>query len=54
MSVRLQEWLLRRRLRRSDLKGKLEISEQQLGQAAAIARKQLKKKAYPRLSWLGQ
>ena len=44
MSVRLQEWLLRRRLRRSDLKGKLEISEQQLARQRRLLEKQLKKK----------
>jgi S-DNA-T family DNA segregation ATPase FtsK/SpoIIIE len=44
LNVRLGEWLLRRRLRRSDLKGKLEISEQQLARHRRLLEKQLKKK----------
>ena len=44
MTVRLQEWRLRDRLRRSDLKGKLEISEQQLARQRRLLEKQLKKK----------
>src|SRR5438874_7088263 len=44
MTVRLQEWRLRDRLRRSDLKGKLEISEQQLAKQRRLLEKQLKKK----------
>jgi S-DNA-T family DNA segregation ATPase FtsK/SpoIIIE len=44
MTVRLQEWRLRDRLRRSDLKGKLEINEQQLARRRRLLEKQLKKK----------
>jgi DNA segregation ATPase FtsK/SpoIIIE, S-DNA-T family len=47
MSVKLQEWQLRRRLRKSDLKGKLEISEQQLARQRRLLEKQLKKKGVP-------
>jgi DNA segregation ATPase FtsK/SpoIIIE, S-DNA-T family len=47
MSVKLQEWQLRRRLRRSDLKGKLEISEKQLAKQQRALEKQLKKKGVP-------
>jgi S-DNA-T family DNA segregation ATPase FtsK/SpoIIIE len=47
MNVRLQEWLLRRRLRRSDLKEKLEISEKQLAKQRRLLEKQLKKKGVP-------
>src|SRR5262249_37593482 len=47
MSVGLQEWRLRRRLRKSDLKGKLEISEQQLARQRRLIEKQLKKKGMP-------
>jgi S-DNA-T family DNA segregation ATPase FtsK/SpoIIIE len=47
MSVKLQEWQLRRRLRKSDLKGKLEISEQQLVRQRRLLEKQLKKKGVP-------
>jgi S-DNA-T family DNA segregation ATPase FtsK/SpoIIIE len=47
VSVKLQEWLLRRKLRRSDLKGKLEISEQQLAKQRRFLEKQLKKKGMP-------
>ncbi|HEU0276110.1 MAG TPA: DNA translocase FtsK [Candidatus Udaeobacter sp.] len=47
MSLRLQEWLLRRKLRRSDLKGKLAISEQQLAKQRRLIEKQLKKKGVP-------
>ncbi|HET9366550.1 MAG TPA: DNA translocase FtsK 4TM domain-containing protein, partial [Candidatus Udaeobacter sp.] len=47
MNVRLGEWLLRRRLRRSDLKGKLEICEQQLARRRRLLEKQLKKKGVP-------
>jgi DNA segregation ATPase FtsK/SpoIIIE, S-DNA-T family len=47
MSERLQEWRLRRRLRRSDLKGKLEISEKQLAKQRRLLEKQLKKKGMP-------
>src|SRR6184192_420440 len=47
MTLRLQEWRLRDRLRRSDLKGKLEISEQQLAKQRRLLEKQLKKKGMP-------
>jgi DNA segregation ATPase FtsK/SpoIIIE, S-DNA-T family len=47
MSVALQEWRLRGRLRRSDLKGKLEISEQQLARQRRMLEKQLRKKGMP-------
>ncbi len=47
MSLKLQEWQLRRRLRKSDLKGKLEISEQQLARHRRLLEKQLKKKGVP-------
>jgi DNA segregation ATPase FtsK/SpoIIIE, S-DNA-T family len=43
----LQEWLLRRKLRRSDLKEKLEISEKQLAKQRRLIEKQLKKKGMP-------
>src|SRR6266481_5883544 len=46
-SVKLQEWRLRDRLRRSDLKGKLEISEEQLAKQRRFLEKQLKKKGMP-------
>jgi S-DNA-T family DNA segregation ATPase FtsK/SpoIIIE len=44
VSVSLQEWRLRHRLRKSDLKGKLAISEQQLAKQRRLLEKQLKKK----------
>jgi S-DNA-T family DNA segregation ATPase FtsK/SpoIIIE len=47
ISLRLQEWLLRRKLSRSDLKGKLAISEQQLAKQRRLIEKQLKKKGVP-------
>ncbi len=47
VSVSLQEWRLRRRLRNSDLKGKLAISEQQLAKQRRVIEKQLKKKGVP-------
>src|SRR5882724_193536 len=47
ISVKLQEWRLRRRLHKSDLKGKLEISEQQLARRRRLLEKQLKKKGMP-------
>jgi S-DNA-T family DNA segregation ATPase FtsK/SpoIIIE len=47
VSVSLREWLLRRRLRKSDLKGKLAISEQQLAKQRRLLEKQLKKKGMP-------
>jgi S-DNA-T family DNA segregation ATPase FtsK/SpoIIIE len=42
--VRLQEWRLRRQLRKADLKEKLEISERQLAKRRRIYEKELKKK----------
>jgi DNA segregation ATPase FtsK/SpoIIIE, S-DNA-T family len=53
MSVKLQEWRLRRRLRKSDLKGKLEISEQQLARQRRMLEKQLKKKGVPGAELVG-
>ena len=44
MSVRLQEWRLRRRLQNADLKGKLEISEKQLAKQRRLYEKALRKK----------
>ena len=43
-NVRVQEWRLRRRLRRSDLKQQLEISEKQLAKQRRLLEKQLRKK----------
>ncbi len=42
--IRLQEWRLRRQLRKADLKGKLEISERQLAKRRRIYEKELKKR----------
>jgi S-DNA-T family DNA segregation ATPase FtsK/SpoIIIE len=42
--IRLREWELRRKLRGSDLKEKLEISERQLAKQRRVLEKQLKKK----------
>jgi S-DNA-T family DNA segregation ATPase FtsK/SpoIIIE len=42
--IRLQEWRLRRQLRKADLKGKIEISERQLAKRRRIYEKELKKK----------
>jgi S-DNA-T family DNA segregation ATPase FtsK/SpoIIIE len=42
--IRLQEWRLRRELRKADLKGKLEISERQLAKRRRTYEKELKKK----------
>jgi DNA segregation ATPase FtsK/SpoIIIE, S-DNA-T family len=42
--IRLQEWQLRRQLRKADLKEKLEISERQLAKRRRIYEKELKKK----------
>jgi S-DNA-T family DNA segregation ATPase FtsK/SpoIIIE len=53
MNVRLQEWRLRRRLRRSDLKEKLEISEKQLAKQRRLLEKQLKKKGVPAAELVG-
>jgi S-DNA-T family DNA segregation ATPase FtsK/SpoIIIE len=43
-SVNLQDWRLRRRVRKSDLKGKLEISEKQLEKQRRLLEKKLKGK----------
>src|SRR5436305_1601138 len=43
----LRQWQLRRRLRRSDLKEKLEISEKQLAKQRRVLEKQLKKRGVP-------
>jgi DNA segregation ATPase FtsK/SpoIIIE, S-DNA-T family len=45
--IRLREWELRRQLRGSDLKEKLEISERQLAKQRRVLEKQLKKKGMP-------
>jgi S-DNA-T family DNA segregation ATPase FtsK/SpoIIIE len=45
--VALREWQLKRRLRRSDLKGRLEISQQELAKQQRVIEKQLKKKGAP-------
>src|SRR5205807_6806276 len=45
--VALREWQLKRRLRKSDLKGRLEISQQELAKQQRIIEKQLKKKGAP-------
>jgi len=42
--VALREWQLKRRLRKSDLKGRLEISQQELAKQQRVIEKQLKKK----------
>ena len=47
MSAKLQEWRLRRRLQKADLKGKLEISEKQLAKQRRLYEKALKKKGVP-------
>jgi S-DNA-T family DNA segregation ATPase FtsK/SpoIIIE len=47
MSVTLQEWRLRRKLRKSNLKEKLEISEKQLAKQRRLLEKQLKNKGMP-------
>jgi len=43
----LRQWRLRRRLRKSDLKEKLEISEKQLAKQRRVLEKQLKKRGVP-------
>jgi S-DNA-T family DNA segregation ATPase FtsK/SpoIIIE len=43
----LREWQLKRRLRKSDLKGRLEISQQELAKQQRVIEKQLKKKGSP-------
>jgi len=48
-NLRLREWQLRRRLRKSDLKEKLEISEKQLAKQRRALEKQLKKRGVPAL-----
>jgi DNA segregation ATPase FtsK/SpoIIIE, S-DNA-T family len=45
--ARLNEWKLNRRLRRSDLKGQLEISQKELSKQQRSIEKQLKKKGAP-------
>jgi S-DNA-T family DNA segregation ATPase FtsK/SpoIIIE len=47
LGTRLREWQLRRKLRRSDLKEKLEISERQLAKQRQALEKQLKRKGMP-------
>jgi DNA segregation ATPase FtsK/SpoIIIE, S-DNA-T family len=47
MSGKLQEWQLRRKLHKSNLKEKLEISEKQLAKQRRLLEKQLKKKGMP-------
>ena len=47
MSVTLQEWRLRHKLRKSNLKEKLEISEKQLAKQRRLIEKQLRKKGMP-------
>ena len=46
-NLTLREWQLRRRLRKSDLKEKLEISERQLAKQRRALEKQLKKRGVP-------
>ena len=43
----LREWQLKRRLRKSDLKGRLEISQQELAKQQRVIEKQLKRKGAP-------
>jgi S-DNA-T family DNA segregation ATPase FtsK/SpoIIIE len=43
----LREWGLKRRLRKSDLKGRLEISQQELAKQQRVIEKQLRKKGAP-------
>jgi S-DNA-T family DNA segregation ATPase FtsK/SpoIIIE len=45
--VALREWQLKRRLRKSDLKGRLEISQQELAKQQRVIEKQLKKRGAP-------
>ena len=45
--VALREWQLRRRLRKSDIKGRLEISQQELAKQQRLIEKQLKKRGAP-------
>jgi S-DNA-T family DNA segregation ATPase FtsK/SpoIIIE len=46
-NLRLREWQLHRRLRKSDLKEKLEISEKQIAKQRRALEKQLKKRGVP-------
>ncbi len=46
-AAKLNEWQLNRRLRRSDLKGQLEISQKELARQQRSIEKQLKKKGAP-------
>jgi S-DNA-T family DNA segregation ATPase FtsK/SpoIIIE len=43
----LREWQLKRKLRKSDLKGRLEISQQELAKQQRVIEKQLKKRGAP-------
>ena len=45
--IALQEWQLKRRLRKSDLKGQLEISQRELAKQQRVIEKQLKKQGAP-------
>jgi S-DNA-T family DNA segregation ATPase FtsK/SpoIIIE len=45
--IALQEWQLKRRLRKSDLKGQLEISQRELAKQQRVIEKQLRKKGAP-------
>ncbi|MDP9097764.1 MAG: DNA translocase FtsK [Verrucomicrobiota bacterium] len=45
--VAFREWQLKRRLRKSDLKGRLEISQQELAKQQRVIEKQLKKRGAP-------
>src|SRR5438046_1078548 len=45
--VALREWRLKQRLRKSDLKGRLAISQQELAKQQRVIEKQLKKKGTP-------
>ena len=45
--ARLRDWRLQRRLRKSDLKGQLEISQRELAKQQRAIEKQLKKKGAP-------
>jgi S-DNA-T family DNA segregation ATPase FtsK/SpoIIIE len=47
VAIRLHEWQLQRKLRKLDLKEKLEISERQLAKQRRALEKQLKKKGMP-------
>jgi S-DNA-T family DNA segregation ATPase FtsK/SpoIIIE len=51
--VALREWELKRRLRKSDLKGRLEISQQELAKQQRVIEKQLKRKGAPVLESAG-